>query len=88
MQPIKFDTATLAAVDDRHYYSVTCQSCLRSARLSLLRLRGLLGGDFPVVGIRGRLRCSTCGSKQITTTFLGPHQAVGNLAYLFKEVPR
>lgn len=88
MEPLKFDTAKLADVDDRYYFGATCQSCLRSARLSLIRLRGLLGDGFPVVAIRARLKCSTCGSKQVTTTFLGPHQAVGNLAHLFKEEAR
>jgi hypothetical protein len=80
-----YSTATLADVDDRYYFGVHCRSCLRSARLSLSRLRGLLGDDFPVVKVRTRLKCSTFGSKQLTVTFLGPHQAVGNLADLFRE---
>ena len=88
MEPAKFSTAKLADVDERYYYAVSCQSCLRSARLSLPRLRGLLGDDYPVANIRDRLKCSTCGSKEITSTFLGPHQAVGNLAYLFNEEAR
>jgi hypothetical protein len=80
-----YSTAKLADVDDSYYYSVDCRSCLRSARLSLIRLRGLLGDDFPVVKVRTRLKCSTCGSKQLTVAFLGPHQAVGNLANLFTQ---
>jgi hypothetical protein len=83
-----FSTAKLADVDDRYYYGVCCQSCMRNARISLVRLRGLLGDDFPVVSILGRLKCQTCGSKQITVTFLGPHQAVGSLAYLFNKEAR
>jgi hypothetical protein len=82
-----YSTAKLAEVDDRYYYGVDCRSCLRSARLSLTRLRGLLGDDFPVANVRGRLKCSTCKSKQLTVTFLGPHQAVGNLAALFHQKP-
>jgi hypothetical protein len=83
-----FNTAKLADVDDSYYFGVHCQSCLRSARLSLTRLRGLLGDDFPVVKVRTRLKCSTCGSKELTVTFLAPHQAVGNLASLFNEPAR
>jgi predicted nucleic-acid-binding Zn-ribbon protein len=80
-----FSTAKLAEVDDRYYYSVSCQSCMRGRRLSLTKLRGLLGDDFPVVKVKTRLKCSTCGSKQLTVAFLAPHQAVGNLAHLFHE---
>jgi hypothetical protein len=83
-----YSTAKLADVDDSYYFGVYCQSCLRNARLSLARLRGLLGDDFPVVNLRTRLKCSTCGSKHLTVTFLAPHQEVGNLASLFKEPAR
>jgi hypothetical protein len=88
MEPANFSTAKLADVDDSYYYGVDCRSCLRSTRLSLARLRGLLGDDFPVVKVRTRLKCSTCGSKQLTVTFLAPHQAVGSLAHLFNETAR
>jgi hypothetical protein len=89
VEPANFNTAKLADVDDRYYYyGVSCQSCMRSARLSLIRLRGLLGDDFLVVKVRPRLKCSTCGSKQLTVTFLAPYQAVGNLASLFEEPAR
>jgi len=80
-----YSTARLADVDDRYYYGVSCQSCMRAARISLTRLRSVLGNDYPVVKVLNRLKCRTCGSKQITVTFLAPHQAVGNLAHLFKE---
>ena len=88
MEYATFNSATLADVDDSYYYAVDCQSCLRNARLSLTRLRGLLGDDFPVVKVRTRLKCSTCGSKELTVTFLAPHQAVGSLAHLFNEAVR
>ena len=88
MGPANFSTAKLSDVDDGYYYGVSCQSCLRCARVSLVRLRGVLGSDYPVVKIASRLKCSTCGSKRITATFLAPHQAVGNLAYLFNEEAR
>jgi hypothetical protein len=80
-----YSTAKLADVDDRYYYGVSCQSCLREARISLMRLRAVLGDDYPVVRVLSRLKCRTCGSKQVTVTFLAPNQAVGNLAYLFQE---
>jgi len=86
-EPAYFSTAKLADVDDSYYFGVHCRSCLRSARLSLSRLRGLLGDDFPMVKVRTRLKCSTCGSKELTVTFLAPHQAVGNLADLFHQKP-
>jgi hypothetical protein len=80
-----YSTAKLADVDDSYYYGVSCQSCLREARISLVRLRAVLGDDYPVVKVLARLRCRTCRSKQVTVTFLGPLQGVGNLAGLFKE---
>jgi hypothetical protein len=80
-----YSTAKLTDVDDRHYYGVSCQSCMRKARISLVRLRAVLGDDYPVVKVVSRLRCRTCRSKKVTVTFLAPNQAVGNLGYLFKE---
>jgi hypothetical protein len=88
MEPTNYNTAKLAEVDDSYYLGVSCQSCMRSVRLSLTRLRGLLGDDFAVVKVRPRLKCSTCGSREITVTFLAPHQAVGSLAHLFNEPSR
>ena len=85
MDHANFSIAKLADVDERYYYGVCCQTCMRSARISLVRLRGLLGDDFPVVKVLSRLKCRTCGSKRITVTFLAPHQAVGSLAYLFNK---
>ena len=87
MEPANYSTAKLAEVDDRYYYGVSCQSCLRSCRISLVRLRIALGDDYPLIKIVRRLKCRTCGSKQVTVTFLAPHQAVGNLVYLFNEIP-
>jgi hypothetical protein len=84
---VNYSTAKLADVDDRYYYGVSCQSCMREARISLVRLRSLLGDDYPVVKVLSRLKCRTCHSKQATVTFLGPHQAVGSLSHLFRERP-
>ena len=82
---VTYNTAKLADITDAYYYGVSCQSCLRSARISLARLRGVLGDDYLVVDVVKRLRCRTCKSKQVTVTFLAPHQAVGSLAYLFQQ---
>jgi hypothetical protein len=87
MDHASYSSARLADVDDRYYYGVSCPSCMRKARISLTRLRAMLGDDYLVVNVVSRLKCRTCGSKQVTVTFLGPHQAVGNLAYLFHETP-
>lgn len=88
MEHANYSTARLADVDDRYYYGVSCQTCMRAARISLIRLCASLGEDYPLVKVVTRLKCRTCGSKQITVTFLAPHQAVSNLAYLFKEQAR
>jgi hypothetical protein len=80
-----YNSAKLADITDAYYYGVSCQSCLRSARISLTRLRGALGDDYPVVDVVKRLRCRICKSKQVTVTFLAPHQAVGSLAHLFQQ---
>jgi hypothetical protein len=87
MDYARLETAQLAHVDDTYYYGADCQSCLRSRRLSLVRLRAMLGDDFPVKDIRPRLKCTTCGSKAMIITFLAPNHAVGNLAQLFQETP-
>jgi hypothetical protein len=82
-----YSTAKLGEVDDSYYYSVSCQSCMRGRRLSLTKLRETSGDDYPVARVVKRLKCSTCGSKQLTVAFLGPHQAVGNLADFFQQKP-
>jgi hypothetical protein len=80
-----YSTAKLGEVDDSYYYGASCQSCMRGRRLSLTKLRETLGDDYPVMRVVKRLKCSTCGSKRLTVGFLGPHQAVGDLAKLFTQ---
>jgi Fe-S cluster biogenesis protein NfuA len=80
---VSYSTAELGEVDDT--YGGGCRSCLRSTRISLERLRRLLGDDYRVVDVVKRLKCQTCQSKQVTVTFLVPHQAVGSLGHLFQE---
>lgn len=87
MDYARLETAKLADVDDSYYYGANCPACLRAVRLSLVRLRATIGDDFPLKDIRPRLKCQTCGSKAMTITFLGPHQAVGHLAQLFQKKP-
>ncbi len=84
---VTYSNATLVQVDDGYYFGVYCLRCMRSRRLSLVKLRQTLGDSYPVVKVLGRLRCGTGRSKQITVTFLAPHQAVGNLAHLFEQPP-
>jgi hypothetical protein len=67
---------------DDHYYGCSSQSCLHTARLSLSKLREHLGPDFPSRKIRERLKCVSCSSRNVTITFLGPHQKGGNLHQL------
>ena len=81
------ETGKLKDVTDDYYYGCSCQSCLRTARLSLSELRAYLGEEFPLKDIRKRLKCETCGSRKVTVTFLGPHQKGGSLHYLFETKP-
>jgi hypothetical protein len=84
----KLETALLKDVDDRFYYGANCRSCLHTSRLSLTQLRAHLGGNFPVVKIRERLKCELCGSKTVVITYLTPSQATGSLVHLFEKESR
>ena len=88
MEYAKLETAALADVDDSYYYGAYCRKCKHSARLSLVKLRGHLGDNFPLVKVRERLRCERCRSRQVVITFLAPNQRTGNVAQLFREEPR
>jgi hypothetical protein len=88
MEYSKLETAALAHVDDRYYYSAYCRRCKHSARLSLVKLRAALGDNFPVSKIRERLRCERCKSRAVVITFLAPDQRGGNLTRLFLKQPR
>lgn len=85
MEYAKFETATLAHVDDDYYFGAHCRMCKHHARLSLVKLRAHLGDTFPIRDIRNRLRCERCRSKAVTVTFLSPDQRVGNVARLFGD---
>jgi hypothetical protein len=88
MEFARLETALLKDVTDEYYYGCSCQSCLHTARLSLSRLRSHLGADFPLNKIRERLTCQICSSRNVTVTFLGPHQRGGNLRHLFDKEAR
>lgn len=89
MEHAKLETACLAHVDENYYYGAYCRKCKHHARLSLIKLRERLGGDFPVRDIRNKLRCDQCGDRrQIVVTFLAPNQRTGNLVHLFDREPR
>jgi hypothetical protein len=84
----KLETACLAHVDDRYYYGAYCRKCGHHARLCLLKLRALLGAEYPLRKVRDRLRCERCGDRrQIVVTFLAPDQRTGNLVHLFERIP-
>jgi hypothetical protein len=87
MEYAKLETAALAHVDDSYYYGAYCRKCKHSARLSLVKLRAHLGDCFPLVKVKGKLRCERCSSRQIVITFLTPSQRTGSLAHLFGENP-
>jgi hypothetical protein len=84
VENLRLETATLGQLDDSYYYGASCGSCHRSKRLSLVRLRSALGADYPLVELRKRLKCSTCGRKQLTVMFLAPGQAGTSLQNLFQ----
>jgi hypothetical protein len=82
---VTYGTAKLCDVDDTYYYAVGCRSCSRNVRLSLVRLRLTLGDGYAVADVVKHLRCRTCRGREVTVTFLAPHQAVGNLWHLFQQ---
>jgi hypothetical protein len=79
----KLDTARLCDVGADYYYAASCRACRHHSRLCLVKLREHLGGDFPLVDLRWRLRCGRCGAKRCIITFLTPGQKLGNLVQLF-----
>jgi predicted nucleic-acid-binding Zn-ribbon protein len=85
MDYARLETATLADVDQSFYYAASCRGCSHTARLNLLKLRDHLGGAFPLVKVRQRLKCERCGGRQIIVTFLAPDQRTGNLSHLFDQ---
>lgn len=83
----RLETATLGELNDNDYfYGGDCQSCHRSQRISLERLRVHLGDAFPLMKVRARLKCSTCGSRKIIVSFWTPvHQGLPDVRKAFKE---
>jgi hypothetical protein len=82
---VSYSTAKLGEVDDTYYYGVNCSSCLRSQRISPVRLRALLGDDYRLLDVLKRLKCGTYRSKKVTVTFLAPQQAGSSLSHLFQQ---
>lgn len=85
MQYPPLGRATLGEVDDSYYYAASCNDCRHKVRLSLLRLRAELGPDYPLVEVRGRLKCGACGSRRIIVAYYTPAHAVTSLGTLFQE---
>jgi hypothetical protein len=84
----KLETGKLKDVTDDYYYGCSCSACQHTARLSLSKLRQLLGEDFPLAKIRSKLKCDKCSSRKVTVTFLAPDQKGGNLHQLFTRQTR
>jgi len=59
---VSYSTAKLGQVDDTYYHGVNCPSCLRAQRISLVRLRGVLGDDYRVVDVP-TIFCSPDGTN-------------------------
>jgi hypothetical protein len=87
MEYAKLETAALAHVDDTYYYGAYCRKCKHSARLSLVKLRKLLGDDYPLTKVKDKLRCERCKSRAVVITFLAPNQRGGNVVQLFEKSP-
>ena len=69
MEYARLETALLKDVTDDYYYGCSCQSCRRTARLSLSKLRYHQGPAFPLRTIRHRL---TTPSRRRTTLAVDP----------------
>jgi hypothetical protein len=80
--------ALLGQVDDSFYYAASRTSCKHHARLSLVRLRQKLGGDYRLADVRQRLRCRQCGSRDMTLGYFTPAQRVGCTVDQFDDTPK
>jgi hypothetical protein len=81
----KLETALLRDVDESYYYGAWCRKCEHGARLNLAKLRAHLGGEFPLLKLRAKLRCERCGGREVVITFLAPDQRTGSLVHLFEK---
>ena len=70
----EYGSAILGDVDDSYYFGISCSTCYCIRRLSLVRLRDLLGWYFKVSDLRKKLNCVQCGSGHLLVTFLTPAQ--------------
>ncbi|GIS19253.1 MAG: hypothetical protein CM15mP120_11690 [Pseudomonadota bacterium] len=50
-------------VESFHLYA-ECERCQRSVQLDIEKLIVRLGGDFPITGVRDRLRCTSCNIRE------------------------
>lgn len=53
------------AVRDAHLLWISCADCGRRVRLAPAALAKRLGYDFPLRGLRHRMRCSRCGARDV-----------------------
>jgi DNA-directed RNA polymerase subunit RPC12/RpoP len=57
---------------ERLYLRAACRACSHRASLSSVELAQRLGYDFPLPDLKGRLRCSKCGKRQVDVTAVEP----------------
>ena len=62
-------------LDYEHRLSGFCNGCRRYIELDLEALARRFGRDFDTDGIRPRLRCSACGSRDCSVVVHGPTPA-------------
>lgn len=55
-----------------------CNRCSHHAEAASAMLAAQLGPDFPVPEIGGRMRCTSCGSKDVATRPAWPTQGVAS----------
>ena len=49
-------------VESFHLYA-ECERCQRSVQLDVEKLIARLGEDFPITGVRDRIRCTSCNIR-------------------------
>lgn len=65
------------AVRDSHLLWITCVDCGRRVRLAPAALARRLGYDFPLRGLRTRLKCSRCGAREVEIRLERPVEGPG-----------
>jgi len=81
MPEVRLDA--LAAIRFKHRLWCYCLQCKRDKPLDLDKLAERIGWDAPLLGLKSRLRCSRCGSREVQTSLVytpPPSTAVGYIS--------